>query len=398
MKRSLNLIPSVRHLRHVAFSLLLLGAVPFASAGSPAILEQTDVFVAGQDGVFQYRIPGIITSNQGTLVAFCDGRMRKAGDPPNDIDLVMKRSTDGGKTWSALRTLVDNGRGAVADSCGFVDRQTGTLWIFSVYAPEGVGSANAADGFTGPVFQFKAVTSDDDGLTWSQPKDFTPMLKQANWGAGSTGVGSGLQLRNGRLVLPRYNADYRQPRTAPETGDAFVCYSDDHGRTWKMGALAKYKGSTNECQVAELADGSLLLNMRGMDGYFRKIAHSRDGGETWSEVVEDTTLVEPRCQGSIYTLTSTVTGDKNRLLFSNPASKERKNMTVRISYDEGRNWTASKTIHAGPAAYSCLTILADQTAGCLYECGEKGAYEKITFARFNTEWLTDGKDTIGQKP
>ncbi len=375
-----------------------MGAASLAAAGKPAILEQTDVFVAGQDGVFQYRIPGIITSNHGTLVAFCDGRMKKAGDPPNDIDLVMKRSVDGGKTWGPLRTLVDNGAGAVADSCGLVDRQTGTLWIFSVYAPEGVGSANAADGVTGATFQFKGIKSDDDGLTWSRPIDFTPMVKQPGWAAGSTGVGSGIQMRNGRLVLPRYNADYREPRTTPTTSNSFVCYSDDHGKTWTMGALAVFKGGTNECQVAELTDGSLLLNMRGLTGNLRKVARSRDGGATWSEVAEDPALIEPRCQGSLQLYTDTLTRDKNRLLFANPASMERRNMAVRISYDEGHTWSAAKSLHAGPAAYSCLTVLPDLTAGCLYECGEKGAYEKITFARFNVEWLTDGKDAIAAKP
>jgi len=124
------------------------GLVPL-SQPEPALLEQTNVFVAGQDGAFEYRIPGIITPNQGTLIVFCDARMREEVDPPNDIDLVMKRSGAGRRTWGPLRTMVDNGPGAAADSCGFVDRQTGSLWIFSVYAPEGVGRYNAADGLAG---------------------------------------------------------------------------------------------------------------------------------------------------------------------------------------------------------------------------------------------------------
>ena len=361
------------------------------------MLEQIDLFVAGEDGVFEYRIPGIVTSNQGTLIAFCDGRMRKEGDPPNDIDLVMKRSVDGGKTWSPLRTLVDNGRGAAADSCGLVDRQTGTIWIFSVYAPEGVGSYTAADGITGATFQFKAITSDDDGLTWSPPKDFTSMMKAPNWAAGSTGVGSGIQMRNGRLVLPRYNADYRRPRTAPETADSFVCYSDDHGVTWKRGAFVGFPAGTNECQVAELADGSLMINMRGMNGNVRKVAYSKDGGATWSKPVEDPALIEPRCQGSLYSLTDTMGSKISGLVFSNPASLKRENMTVRLSTDEGKTWSFSKSLHQGPAAYSCLTELPDRTVGCLYESGAKRPYGKITFARFNLEWLTDGKDLGGSK-
>ena len=379
-------IPFSSGARRGAVLLFVFGLRLMASA-APALLEQTDVFVAGQDGVFEYRIPGIVTSNKGTLIAFCDGRMRKEGDPPNDIDLVMKRSVDGGRTWSPLRTLVNNGAGAAADSCGFVDRQTGTIWIFSVYAPEGVGSYNAADGVDGATFQFKAVTSDDDGLTWSPPRDFTPMMKRPEWAAGSTGVGSGIQMRNGRLILPRYNADYRRPRTKPATAESFVCYSDDHGKTWQRGALITTAGGTNECQVAELSDGTLMINMRGLTGNTRKTALSKDGGATWSQPVEDPTLVEPRCQGSIFAFPGADARDKGRLLFSNPASLKRENMTVRLSRDDGRTWTAAKSLHAGPAAYSCLTVLSDGTAACLYEAGEKYTYEKITFARFNVEWL-----------
>ena len=379
--------------------LLLLTVLTGRSAPSPnALIEQTDVFVAGQDGVFEYRIPGLITSTRGTLLAFCDARVKKAGDPPNKINLVLKRSTDAGKTWGALQTLAENGNGAVADSCGLVDRTTGTLWIFSVYAPEGVGSANAVPGLTGATFQFKAIKSDDDGLTWSAPIDHTPMVKKPEWGAGSTGIGCGIQLRSGRLIIPRYYADYFQPRTTPTDGASYLSYSDDHGVTWKMGDLVSVPGGTNECQVAELTDGTLILNMRGITGNNRKVARSRDGGLTWSKPVEDAALIEPRCQGSLQAYTNTISQDRDRLMFANPASLERKNMTVRISYDEGRTWPVSKSLHAGPAAYSCLTVLPDLTAACLYERGEQKPYEKITFARFNLEWLTDGQDHLSARP
>ena len=360
------------------------------------ILEQTDVFVGGQDGVFEYRIPALVTSNKGTLLAFCDARVNRSGDPPNNIDLVMKRSTDGGKTWGQLRTLGDLGEGAVADSCGLVDRQTGTIWVFSVYAPEGVGSRNAAPGLTGATFTYKAIKSDDDGVTWSEPVDITPMVKRPEWSAGSPGPGKGIQMRSGRLIIPRYYANYPGPDSTgqEQSGSSFVTYSDDHGQTWKIGSEAQTQGKTNECQVAELSDGSLMLNMRGINGNQRKIARSHDGGMTWSQVVEDATLIEPRCQASLERYTVKLRHDKNRLLFSNPASLERKNMTVRLSYDDGQTWPVARQLHAGPSAYSCLTVLSDMTAGCLYERGEKGPYEKITFARFNAEWLTDGKDSI----
>lgn len=363
----------------------------------PPLFEQTDVFVAGRDGVFEYRIPGLVTSQRGTLLAFCDARMRKAGDPPNTIHLVLKRSVDAGKTWGPLTTLAENGDGAVADSCGVVDRQTGTLWIFSVYCPAGVGSYNAAPGLSGATFLYKAVKSDDDGVTWSKPIDVTAMVKKPEWSAGSTGIGRGVQLRSGRLVIPRYRATYQPGNTTPLNSESYVSYSDDHGQTWRIGGVASVAGGTNECQVVELVDGSLLLNMRGVTGNHRKIARSRDGGMTWTEIHEDAELIEPRCQGSLLNFTDTIAHDRNRLLFGNPASLERKNYTVRLSYDEGRSWSVARQIFAGPAAYSCLTILADQSVGCLYECGAKDPYERITFARFNLEWLTDGKDTILSK-
>jgi len=374
-------------------NLAVLGGL--AAAVSPPLIERTDVFVAGQEGVFEYRIPGIVTSNRGTLLAFCDARMRRAGDPPNKINLVLRRSFDSGKSWGRMMTLAENGAGAVADSCGVVDRETGTIWIFSVYCPEGVGSYNAAPGLSGATFLYKAVKSEDDGATWSQPIDVTAMVKKPEWSAGSTGIGRGIQLRSGRLVVPRYRATYELTSRTIVASESYVSYSDDHGRTWTIGAVAKVAGWTNECQVAELADGTLLLNMRGVQGNHRKVARSHDGGATWTDIQEDAALIEPRCQGSLQVFTSTVTQDKNRLLFANPASLERKNLTCRLSYDEGRTWPVAQQIHAGPAAYSCLTILSDQTAACLYEAGEKSAYEKISFARFNLEWLTGGKDTIG---
>ena len=387
------------HALRIGFCLLLTFATRsgFSAPVGQPLYEQTDVFVAGQDGVFEYRIPGLVTSNQGTLLAFCDARMRKAGDPPNTIHLVLKRSFDAGKTWGPLMTLAENGDGAVADSCGVVDRQTGTIWIFSVYCPAGVGSYNAAPGLSGATFLYKAVKSDDDGATWSKPIDVTAMVKKPEWSAGSTGIGRGMQLRNGRLIVPRYRATYQPGNTTPLNSESYISYSDDHGKTWQIGAVANVAGGTNECQVAELVDGTLLLNMRGVSGNHRKVARSRDGGATWTDIHEDAVLIAPRCQGSLQNFTDTIDQDKNRLLFGNPASLERKNYTVRLSYDEGRTWPVAKQIFAGPAAYSCLTILADQTAACLHERGEKSPYEKISFARFNVEWLTDGKDTIAAK-
>ncbi len=370
-----------------AVTCLMCNKVETVSENEP-IFEQTDVFVGGQDGVFEYRIPVLLTSNEGTLLAFCDARVEKEGDPPNNIDLALKRSVDGGKTWGPLQVLVDAGEGAVADSCGVVDRQTGTIWVLSVYSPKGIGSANAKPGLSGDTFTYQAVKSDDDGETWSEPIDITAMVKKPEWSAGSPGPGTGIQTRAGRLIIPRYYTAGDGPSAS------FVSYSDDHGKTWRIGGEAQGAWSTNESQVVELDDGSLLLNMRGVTGNNRKIARSNDGGMSWSEMTEDPALIEPRCQGSLIVHTDGLHYPKSRLVFLNPASTERHKMTAHLSYDEGKTWPVSKQLYAGPSAYSSLTVLQDLTIGCLYERGDEGPYEKITFARFNLEWLTNGKDKL----
>lgn len=369
-------------------------ALPPVAEATPAVFESTDVFVAGQDAVCEYRIPALLTSKQGTLLAFCDARLDRPGDPPNRIHLVLRRSFDDGRSWGPLQTVATNGAGAVADSCGIADRQTGALWLFSVYAPAGVGSANAAPGLSGMTFEYRGVKSDDDGSSWSAPIDFTAMMKKPEWSAGSTGIGNGIQTRGGRLILPRYHAEYRAGTNRVAHSASFVAYSDDHGRTWNIGADVPQSDGTDECEVAELADGSLLINLRGLAGNHRKVALSRDGGATWLPAAEDPTLVEPGCEGSLRVLTSVPVDRKNRLLFMNPASLTRRNMTVRLSYDEGRTWAVAKTLYSGPSAYSCLSVLNDLTVGCLYECGVRSPYERITFARFNVEWLTSGRDSV----
>jgi sialidase-1 len=169
-----------------------------------------------------------------------------------------------------------------------------------------------------------------------------------------------------------------------------IIYSDDHGATWKLGGVLGE--NTNECQVIERQDGSLLLNMRSYHQKNRRaIATSKDGGLSWSEVTLDPALIEPVCQASLVRWSDRE--GKGRVLFSNPASTRREKLTIRLSEDDGRTWPVARLLHDGPAAYSALAVLPDGTLGCLYECGTKSAYEKIAFARFGLDWLTDGKGT-----
>ena len=286
-----------------------------------------------------------------------------------------------------MQTLVDYpGRQSASNPTAVADRDTGTIWI--AY-PHGFPPVNPQ---VDPHATFKReiIRSDNDGATWSKPEEmkmiptFSPPVETyPTWGGS-------IQLRNGTLVMPGSSQ-----KGDKSTRIGHVIYSDDHGETWKVGPGTK--PCMREPQVVELADGSLMLNARKHEpvGY-RVVATSRDGGATWSELRDDHSLVDPPCQGSI--LRYSFAGgraDKNRLLFAIPASPtERVNMTVRLSYDEGKTWPVSRTIHSGPSAYSCLVVLPEGTIGLLYECGVKYRYEKIAFARFNLEWLTEGVDHL----
>jgi sialidase-1 len=174
---------------------------------------------------------------------------------------------------------------------------------------------------------------------------------------------------------------------------SYAFFSDDHGKTWSLGASAD--AGTNESQVVELADGRLMMNMRNhppLPENFRLIATSADGGRTLSATTPDRALVEPPAQASVIRFTTGTTNDRSRLLFANPASSKRERLTVRVSYDEGATWPAARVVHDGPAAYSSLVALADRSIGLLFERGDRSPYERITFARFTLEWLTGGKD------
>ena len=347
---------------------------------------ETDVFVGGKDGYHTYRIPALIVTNKGTLLAFCEGRRNNRRDH-GDIDLMLKRSTDSGETWSDQMVIHSEGGRAeitIGNPCPVVDQDTGTIWLT----------------LCRDNLDILVIKSMDDGVTWSEPVDITADVKGPHWGWYATGPGVGIQLRHGkykgRLIIP---CDHRDGEgvVGVSATHSHVFYSDDHGETWKLGGTVSF--CTHECQVAELADGTVLVNMRNNWGRhgnkpekvnMRALARSKDGGETWSELQFDEKLIEPICQASLIPYTDVNQHDKNRLLFSNPASKERVNMTVRLSYDEGKTWPVGQSLYAGPSAYSCLTALPDMTIACLYERGSNHPYETLTFARFTLGWLANG--------
>ncbi len=343
---------------------------------------KTNVFTAGEGGYHTYRIPALLTTKAGTLLAFCEGRKSGRSDH-GDLDLVLRRSTDQGATWQPMQLVHEEGGDqaiTIGNPCPVIDQKTGRIWL--------PFCRNNNDVFI--------THSDDDGQTWAPPRKITASVKRPGWGWYATGPGVGIQLTRGRykgrLVIP---CDHRETIDGATIMLSHVFYSDDHGQTWQLGESVEKH--TDECQVVELHDGSLLINMRNYwgrtgkeksKGQKRAVAMSRDGGQSWSDFRFDPTLIEPICQASFLRLPASAPGGKARLLFSNPASKtSRRQLTVRVSNDEGRTWPTAKVLHAGPAAYSCLTVLPDGDIGCLYEGGVKDGYAHLIFARFSPAWL-----------
>ncbi len=332
---------------------------------------KTAVFTSGEDGYHTYRIPSLLVTRKGTLLAFCEGRRAGQGDH-GDIDLLVKRSEDGGENWSDQRVIYgEAGEVTIGNPCPVVDQRNGTIWM--PFCRE-----------NNLVLMMK---SEDDGQSWSAPTDITKDVKRPTWKWYATGPGVGIQLERGdhagRLVIP---CDHRE-HEGYDCG-SHVIYSDDGGTTWQIGEVIK--PGANECQAVELLDGSLLLNMRMQtDSNGRRgTTRSKDGGLSWSALSHDENLPCPKCQASLIRMPS---DSEDRLLFTNPVAEDspgpdygkRANMTLRISNDAGASWTEKSVLHEGPAAYSSLAALQGGDAGCLYEGGAESQYEHIFFERIS---------------
>ena len=346
-------------------------------------LKQVDVFTGGQD-YFAYRIPALIASRQGTLLAFCEVRKTSLSDD-GDNDLVLRRSTDGGRSWRTLQLVHEEGGDAVisvGNPCPVVDPATGRIWL----------SMNRKNG------RVLITYSDDDGVTWSAVRDITAEASRSEWGWYALGPGVGIAVERGphrgRLILP---ANHRETIDRSGPSASHIVYSDDHGQTWKLGGTVGLH--TNECQLVETlpADGAgeeLLINMRNhwarsgkrpeLAGR-RLVSRSRDGGLTWTEPVRDELLIEPTCQASLIRYSWPIDSQKSVLLFANPDStSKRERLTVRLSHDEGRTWPVIKLIDAGPSGYCCLTRLKDGQIGLLYE---RDNYKRLSFVSLTLDWL-----------
>jgi sialidase-1 len=359
------------------FAVLFLCAA-FARAEE---LARIDVFTGGQDGYHTYRIPAMVVTTKGTVLAFAEGRKQGGGDA-GDIDLVLRRSTDGGRTFSAVGVVWDDAGNTCGNPAPVVDRRTGTVWLLMTHNPGTAREKDITAGKPGVTRSVWVTHSDDDGLNWAKPIDITADVKPSDWTWYATGPGAGIQTVAGRLVIA---CDHKRPG---DRGYAHVIYSDDAGKTWKLGGSAG--PGTNESRVVELTDGRLMLNMRNYGGKDagrkgRAVATSGDGGRTWSEVTHDGALVEPVCQAAF--VRGPIVSNRPTYLFANPASAKRENLTLRLSDDECETWPRAFVLHPGPAAYSDVALLDDGTILCLYECGSQSPYERIALARVRVDQL-----------
>lgn len=385
-------------IRSLLAGALLLLLCPWTEAAS-APLEKTDLFHSGENGVALFRIPGIVVTPKGTVLAYCEAR-RNARSDWGEIEVHLRRSVDAGKTWSPARQVAHFGERlpgnptkpvggeneqTVNNPVAIVDRETGVIhFLYCI---------NYARCFY--------MQSADDGLTFSAPveitKTFEAFRSACDWKVLATGPGHGIQLKNGRLLVPVWLAYGKEGAHAPSMSGTI--FSDDHGKTWQAGAVAlpnteEWK-NPNETAAVELSDGRVMLNARTMASSNRRlITISPDGAGNWSTPSFDPALLDPKCMGSLIRVPGV--NPKGRLLFCNPhnlkrdangqempgAHGERKNLTVKISMDDGRTWQSAKTVEEGTGAYSDLALLPDGTTLCFYE-----RKDALTVARLTPEWL-----------
>ncbi|MBB08123.1 MAG: hypothetical protein CMN03_07645 [Roseibacillus sp.] len=372
---------------------LLFAALLPVSADEDVVLRK-DIFSRKTDGYHTYRIPTMVVTAKGTILVFVEGRKTHRRDH-GDVDLLMKRSEDGGRTWSKQVLIHEEGGDAlirVGNPCPIVEKDGKTVHL--LFTRNGPGC-------------FFSTRSTDDGSSWEpftkvsdDPK--APEYQKDNFlrgfGESPVGVGAGpvhgIHTSKGRLIAPSY-AGFKV--NGEGRGGSCVIYSDDKGKTWKAGGVIPWvpEFRHGECTIVERSDGSLLMNMRTSEpgkysfGY-RLTSVSKDHGMTWSKPVVDKNLPCPACQASMIRL------NEKEILFLNPAVNHnggfsiwsRKNLTLRVSQDDGRSWPESRVLNEGLAGYSDLAIAKNGNILCLFENGTRDYCEKITFVELKRSWLS----------
>ena len=339
-----------------------------------------------------YRIPSIIVTPKGTVLAFAEARQGQ--EDSGDIDLVVKRSSDNGRTWSEQSVVWSDGRNTCGNPCPVIDQITGRIILMMTWnmgnEDEGDIIMHDVDNTRRPYMCY----SDDDGLTWSEPVDLTATCKNPDWGWYATGPGVAIQLKSekykNRLVIPAnhsYSTTNQEEMVVEEKYGygSHVLLSDDGGKNWRMST--SITPGCNESQVVELSDGRLMMNMRSYNRMgCRAISYSDDGGETWSKIEHALQLVEEVCQASF--IEYGVYAGEKMYLFSNPGNPwDRYFMTIKTSFDDCETWSNDKLIFAGPSAYSCMTVLPNGNIGLLFEGGREYRYENIVFVSIHPDQL-----------
>jgi sialidase-1 len=357
---------------------------------------------AGDDNVHTSRIPALTTTKASTLLCVYDLRRREGRDLQEDIDIGLSRSIDGGQTWEPVRVIMDMGEyggmpqevNGCSDPGIIVDRQTGEIFCFAVWMHGKAGKHQWRDDGSEPGFeigkaaQFLMVRSTDDGITWSKPENLTRSLKKAEWWLLAPAPQSGFQMTDGTLVMPVQGRTGRDDQATFAT----IMTSRDHGRTWSVGNPG-YAGG-NECQAAQLDDGSIMLNVRNDLERYRAVVITSDQGKTWKpHPTSRNTMIEPNCNASLIRVDQTAGGkSKSVLLFSNPhTQKLRTHQTIQVSPDQGMTWPERLHVlldEGRGAGYSSLARIDDEHVGIVYE----GSRAHVTFQKFRIADLLGGAD------
>jgi sialidase-1 len=405
--------------RILSFLALASGLVVSTVSAAEPFLEKVDIFEAGKDGYALYRIPGIVVTKQGTVLAYCEARRTGKSDW-DTIDIMLRRSTDGGKTWDAMRKISDVPGPKTKNPVALAQKLGNTNDVTYNNATAIVDK----DGTVHFLFCLEYcrafyMQSKDEGLTWSAPVEITAAFDkfrpEYDWKVLATGPAHGIQLQNGRLVVPVWLSTGTGGH-AHRPSAVSVVYSDDQGKTWQRGDMVVAHPelkNPSETIVVQLADGRTLLNIRSESKEHRRaVSFSQDGATKWSKIQFEEALLEPVCMASIIRVSDKKTGGKDRIAFANPdnltrkdgnekpeMSRDRINLAVKLSYDEGRTWTVNKRLEEGFSGYSDLAVAKDGTILCFYERGSTDAKSstktgRLTVARFNLEWLTDGRDAL----
>jgi sialidase-1 len=387
--------------------LLLLSPWP-ATAGPT--LNKSDLFEGGKGCYQLYRIPGLVATKKGTLLAYCEARKSDRGDW-GTIDLLLRRSTDGGRTWSAPRNVArvkgPHRKNPVALAQKLARSDDVTYNNPVAIADHRTGAVHFL--FCLEYMRCFYQRSDDDGQTFPAPVEITSTFerfrKHYAWKVLATGPGHGIHLQRGRLLVPVWLSTGTGGHAHRPSAIATI-YSDDGGKTWQAGDIvADDTGpliNPNEATAVELAGGRVMLNIRSESKQHRRaITTSPDGATKWSRPSFDDQLVEPICMASLCRY------DARRILFANPHNlgrergkavagqgRDRKNLTVKLSSDEGKTWSVSRVLDPGVSGYCDLAVLPDGTICCLYERGSRDgksfyATRALTLARFNLDWLTE---------